>query len=127
MSASPELLTLADQNYVALSTFRKNGEIVSTAVWVAQDGESLIVTTAEESGKVKRLRNDPRVRLAPASFSGKVAPGAATVEATVTIEPSAPELDQLFAAKYKLMYRMFGWMERRRKSEARTMVVLRIT
>jgi len=34
---------------------------VSTAVWVARDGDALVVTTPEASGKVKRLRNNPRV------------------------------------------------------------------
>lgn len=127
MSVSPELLALADHNYVSLSTFRKSGDPVPTAVWVARDGDALIVTTAEDSGKVKRLRNNSRVLLAPASFSGKVAPDAARIEGTATIESLTPALTQRFEAKYKFMYRIFGWFERLGKSGAKPTVVLRIT
>jgi len=127
MSARPELLALASQQYVSLSTFRKNGDAVATAVWVARDGESLVVTSAEDTGKVKRLRNNSRVLLAPASFSGKVAPNATCIEGTATIEPVTPELTQRFVAKYKTMYRVLGWMERRRKTGTRAMVAIRIS
>ena len=128
MPASPELLALGDAKYVSLVTFRKSGEGVPTAVWVARDGDSLIVTTVDGIGKVKRIRNNPRVQLAPCSVSGKVASDAVWVDATAAVEPMTPKSSDALAAKYKLAYRLNEWMRfRRRKAEQKVRVILRIT
>ena len=65
---------LADEPYVSLVTFRRSGEGVETPVWIAPDPEDdrLYVYTNRTSWKVKRIRNDPRVRLAPCTASGRV-------------------------------------------------------
>lgn len=125
MPASPELLDLASRKYVSLATFRKTGVAVETAVWLARDGESLIVMTGEGSGKVKRLRNNSAVRLAPCSMGGKVAGDAVWVDATATVEPFTPPLAGLLAKKYGFMYRLNEWMQSRRKSRFES-VALRI-
>ncbi len=56
--------------YVNLATFRKSGREVCTPVWIASEGEKLCVYTNVTSGKVKRIRNDGRVRLAPCDARG---------------------------------------------------------
>lgn len=56
---------LGGVQFVSLTTFRKSGEPVATTVWIARDGDALVVTTPRNSGKVKRLRNDPRVEIRP--------------------------------------------------------------
>ena len=61
------------------------------------------MTTADRTGKVKRLRNDPRVRLAPSTMRGKVADDATWVDAVATIEPMTPALSSVLGAKYGLM------------------------
>ena len=128
MPASPELLALADHKYVSLVTFRKSGEGVPTAVWVARDGDSLIVTTVEGTGKVKRLRNDPRVRLAPCSVSGKVAFDAVWVDATAAVEAMTPKSSDALAAKYRIAYRLNEWMRfRRQTAETKVRVIVRVT
>ena len=67
-----EFERLGDESFVSLTTFRRSGEPISTPVWIARDGDALIVTTPEESGKVKRLRNNESVELRPCSRRGKV-------------------------------------------------------
>ena len=57
------LLRLADERFVSLTTFRRSGQPVSTPVWVGRDGDALVVLTPSGSGKVKRLRADPRVEV----------------------------------------------------------------
>ena len=52
---------LGGVSFVSLTTFRRNGAPVSTPVWVAADGDDLVVLTPTASGKVRRLRNDARV------------------------------------------------------------------
>src|SRR5918992_741493 len=52
-------------------TFRRSGEPVPTPVnfGLADDG-TLIFRTEEHAGKLKRLRNDPRVRVFPCTMRG---------------------------------------------------------
>ena len=57
--------------YVSLTTFRRSGVAVPTPVWAAPDGESLIVWTRADSGKVKRLRHTSRVTVAPCDIRGR--------------------------------------------------------
>lgn len=130
MPLSPALSSLGDASFVSLTTFRRNGAGVSTPVWIARDGDELIVTTPRRSGKVKRLRNDPRVTLAPCDRRGQVADGAAVVEANATIEADEAEVERLgrvFLGKYRLEYRTFMLIERLISRGDRTRVMLRLT
>ncbi len=65
-------IAIGDESYVNLATFRKNGNEVRTPVWIAPDGDRLLVYTNATSGKVKRIRNKGRVRLAPCDMRGKL-------------------------------------------------------
>jgi uncharacterized protein len=79
------LLALADHRFVSLTTFRRSGAPVSTPVWVGRDGKSLVVLTPSGSGKVTRLRNDPRVELRPCGRFGGVADGVTAVPGTAEV------------------------------------------
>jgi uncharacterized protein len=61
-----------EQKYISLTTFRKNGAAVNTPVWFAEKDDKLYVQTRNDSGKYKRIRNDPRVKIAPCTMRGKV-------------------------------------------------------
>ena len=63
---------LARERYVSLATFRRTGAEVRTPIWFAMVGERLVVVSAGDSGKVKRLRNNPRVRVAACDARGGV-------------------------------------------------------
>jgi PPOX class probable F420-dependent enzyme len=66
--------------YLNLETFKKSGEGVKTPVWFAADPAAslasndakLYLYTIGVSGKVKRVRNNPRVRIAPCDMRGNV-------------------------------------------------------
>ena len=58
--------------YMNLATFRRSGAVVETPVWFAEAQGRLYVFTASDAGKVKRLRNSPRSRVAPCSARGRV-------------------------------------------------------
>src|SRR3954466_5081414 len=60
------------QKYVSLTTFRKSGVGVVTPVWFAERDEKLYVKTRIDSGKSKRIRNNPSVRVAPCTIRGKI-------------------------------------------------------
>ena len=68
----PEIADLDRHRYLSLATFRRSGAEVKTPVWFAAADGKLYVFTAGDSGKVKRLRRSPRVRIAPSDARGKV-------------------------------------------------------
>ncbi|HTC55532.1 MAG TPA: PPOX class F420-dependent oxidoreductase [Candidatus Sulfotelmatobacter sp.] len=64
--------TIRGQKYISLGTFRKNGAKIATPVWFGEDGDKLYVMTRSDMGKTKRIRNNPRVTVAPCTIRGKV-------------------------------------------------------
>jgi hypothetical protein len=64
--------TIRGQKYISLGTFRKNGDKVATPVWFGEEGDHLYVMTRSDTGKVKRIRNNPQVTVAPCTMRGKV-------------------------------------------------------
>lgn len=56
--------------YVSLATFRRDGRMVATPVWAAELGDGLVLFSAGEAGKIKRLRNSSRSQLAPCDVRG---------------------------------------------------------
>jgi uncharacterized protein len=72
MTDSAAAPPLADETYVSLETFRKDGSGVKTPVWAAPLDGTLVVFSEGKSYKVKRIRNDPRCRAAACDVRGKV-------------------------------------------------------
>jgi PPOX class probable F420-dependent enzyme len=60
------------RKYISLITFRKNGDAVPTPVWFGEKDDKLYVMTRSDSGKYKRIRNNPKVRIAPCTARGKI-------------------------------------------------------
>ena len=65
------IASLAGERYISLTTFKRDGTPVSAPVWVtSDDGRRLLVWSGAQTWKVRRLRRDPRVLVAAASFRG---------------------------------------------------------
>jgi PPOX class probable F420-dependent enzyme len=64
--------SIQGQKYISLTTFRKTGVAVATAVWFGEADGKLYVMTRSDMGKTKRIRNSPQVRVAPCTIRGKV-------------------------------------------------------
>jgi len=63
---------LKGSKYTLLVTFKRSGEPVPTPVWAGLDEQGrLYVRTERDVAKVKRVRNDPRVRVAACDARGK--------------------------------------------------------
>jgi len=121
---------LSDERFVSLTTYRKNGDGVATTVWIARDGDQLIVLTPTDSYKVKRVRADPRVRLVPCNRAGKVPPGAAPVdgEAEIVDDPAETQrLWEIVRRKYGFEYKVIMAIERIVARGQKPRVILRIT
>ncbi|HET6178473.1 MAG TPA: PPOX class F420-dependent oxidoreductase [Candidatus Sulfotelmatobacter sp.] len=65
-------LPIQGQKYISLTTFRKTGAGVATPVWFGEEDGKLYVMTISKMGKVKRIRNNPQVQVAPCTMRGKV-------------------------------------------------------
>jgi hypothetical protein len=70
--AKPIPPTIRGQKYISLTTVRKNGTKVATPVWFGEDSDKLYVMTRSTMGKVKRIRNNPLVEVAPCTMRGSV-------------------------------------------------------
>lgn len=112
---SPELLAAGRRRYVSLTTFRRSGVGVATAVWVAPAGDALVVLTGAGTGKAKRLRRDPRVELRACTVRGRVLPGAPAVSGRAELVTDPDEQHRLLAGhrrKYGLQFRAYRAVER---------------
>jgi PPOX class probable F420-dependent enzyme len=99
-------MALADEKYLLLTTFRRDGTPVATAVWVAPlaDG-GLGFWTSSGSGKAKRLAHTERVTVQPCNSRGTATEGTTAVDATARLVEGA-ELDEIreqIIAKYGFM------------------------
>ncbi|TDJ11009.1 MAG: PPOX class F420-dependent oxidoreductase [Deltaproteobacteria bacterium] len=97
---------IGDETYVNLATFRKNGNEVRTPVWIAPDGDRLLVYTNAKSGKVKRIRNQGRARLAPCDMRGKLRGD--WLDASARMLDAPGELDRALGA----VIGKYGWQMR---------------
>jgi len=106
--------TLGEQQYVELTTFRRNGTPVVTPVWIAPDGDDLLIITVDETGKTKRLAHTARVELRPCDIRGGVAPDAPRYAARARVERGAAAVARVkkaVGAKYGWWYRALTLVE----------------
>ncbi len=68
----PLIMSLADERYINLESFKRDGTGVRTPVWVAPLEGALVIFTLVESFKVRRIARDPRVRVAACDVRGKL-------------------------------------------------------
>lgn len=100
-----KLSELGNPKYISLETFRRDGRGVRTPVWtVAQDGK-LLVWTQGDSWKVRRARNDPRVRVAKCSMRGEIeGPWVEGVVKSISDDDKLKrEMGRMLRRKYPLM------------------------
>jgi PPOX class probable F420-dependent enzyme len=106
-------MSIADEKYVAFTTYRRNGEAKTLPVWIADLGDGTVgFTTASSSYKVKRLRNDSRVVLQPSDAKGNVRPGTEPVTGTGVVHQGADfeRIKKILLKKYGIQYRGIAFM-----------------
>lgn len=67
----PALAPFQRQWAARLTTFRRDGTPVGTAVNVAVEGDRAYVRTFERAWKLRRIQNNPLVELAPSDWRGR--------------------------------------------------------
>ena len=101
---SQRLTPFATQRYLNLESFKRDGTPVQTPVWFAKEQGILYVYTLANAGKVKRIRRNPCVRLAPCTMRGSVIGPWVEAEATIVDATTAAHGHALLRHKY-------GWMK----------------
>jgi uncharacterized protein len=122
--------TLGEQRFVSLTTFKRNGEGVAAPMWIGRDGAGLFIWTPAESWKVKRVRNNPRVLLAPSGRFGRVGDGVVSVDGTAAVITDPATVDRLqdeIRRKYGLEYYLVTLIEKiAARGRSKPRVILRI-
>ena len=104
-----QLEAFARQQYLNLETFRRSGAGVKTPVWFTQDGDSLFVRTIDNSGKVKRVRQNSSVKIVPCKVDGALLGMWIPATAREVKDPAIDrKVDRLLGQKYGLMKMLFG-------------------
>ena len=107
--SAPIPVEISGQKYISLATFRKNGTPVYTPVWFAQKGEKLYVMTRSDSGKFKRIRNNPHIKVASSTIRGKITGPEFTAAARILPHEDWESARNSIRAKYWLARVPFLW------------------
>lgn len=104
------MLHLAGEKYINLETYRKNRRGVRTPVWFVEsssdDGSILYVRTSDDTGKYKRIRNNPSVQVAPCDMRGSVKGKWVKGEARIASEEEKLKAFKMLEKKYGIIYKM---------------------
>jgi len=123
-----DLAQFANARHFSLETYRMTGGAVCTPVWFAESPSSPVratyyLYTLPDSGKVKRIRNNPRVRINPCSLRGDLRGEWVEARARICLDEEAAHGQSLLIDKYGLMKRIGDFFSRLR---GRTQTVLAI-
>jgi uncharacterized protein len=119
--------------YLSLTSYKRDGTGIATPVWFVIDDRRLLVMTDPESFKVKRIRRNPAVTIAPCTATGRLRGNPVPGRADLLPDSERPHLDQLMAGKYSWLARVLTpWIDQtlqrlQRKPVGKPTAVLAIT
>jgi PPOX class probable F420-dependent enzyme len=101
------LIQFLNHRYINLESYKKNGKAVRTPVWFVEDKGVIYVRTDQNSGKMKRMRNNNHILIVPSDFRGK--PKGSWIKAEINIastnekERANKLLDQKYGLQAKIL------------------------
>jgi len=109
--------TFRDHKYISIETFKKSGEGVKTPVWFAADpardlggeGALLYIYTIGNTGKVKRIRNNGHVKIAPCTIKGVLLGESVDAKAEIVTGEVASQGMRLLNKKYFPLKQILGF------------------
>jgi len=105
---------VAQSEYILLTTYTLDGRPKPTAIWAAPEGQNLVVITQEQSWKVKRIRNTPRVTIAKCDRRGNPKGDAVDAVATILDKSRTGEVYDAIAKRYGLLGKTFNFFSKLR-------------
>ena len=97
---------LQSKKYILVETYKRSGEAVQTPVWFVTRNGQVHVVTRSQTGKIKRLRNNSKVRIAECTIKGKVTGEWTSGAATILDDIQTKEIVAIRDKKYGLMSRI---------------------
>lgn len=94
------------EQYLSLSTRKRDGSRVPTPVWFALEDGIFYIFSEAKAGKIKRIRNFADVLIAPCTVTGKITGD--SVEGTATILQDDNDIKHAHQA----LIRKYGWKMR---------------
>lgn len=88
--------------YLSITSYKRDGTAVATPVWFVQQDGRLLVETDASSGKVKRIRRNPAVRVAACTASGRLRGEQFSAVAQVLPDSEVSGVERLIMRKYWL-------------------------
>ena len=105
MTASTSALEpFVDQNTVLLTTYRRDGTGVGTPVHIAVDGERAFIRTWDTAWKLRRIRNNPEVEVAPSTVGGRPTGPAIRARARVLGGAESKYAAEMLSRKYPILH-----------------------
>jgi len=92
------------QRTVSLTTLRRDGRPVNTPVHIAVDGDRAFIRSWDTAGKVKRIRNNPEVTIAPCTARGRLTGPAIPARARILSGEESARAGLLLAGKHPILH-----------------------
>ena len=104
MTGTVSLTSIARQSTALLTTFKRDGSPVATAVHLAPHGERAVFRTWDKTWKWKRLRRNPSVTVAPCTIVGNPTGPAIAARARLLSGEEARQAARLLGSKYPILH-----------------------
>jgi len=117
--AGTGIQSLDKQSYLSLITFRKTGVAVPTPVWFAAENGRLYVYSAASAGKIKRIRNNKQVQVAPCTANGRVLGPYVDAKCRILPADEGARVNALLVRKYGVLKRIMdlsAWIFRSKRA-----------
>jgi PPOX class probable F420-dependent enzyme len=102
-----DLEALFPGRFLSVTSFKRDGTGVATPLWFVSDGARLFAFTDRHSPKVRRIRRNPNVLIAPCRANGSLRGQPVSAHAEVlTAEPELERVKTLLLARYAISYRV---------------------
>ena len=88
--------------YLSITSFKRDGAGVAPPVWFVQEAGRLLIQTDANSGKVKRIRRNPHVLIAPCTATGRLLADPVPARAEFLPDAELGRVERLMAAKYRI-------------------------
>jgi hypothetical protein len=103
---------LESEKCISLETYRKNNESVQTPVWFVIKDDLIYVVTRDQTGKIKRLRNNQQVKIATCTIRGKVTGELVSGTAKILTEEETQDAVKWRDKKYGFMAKIAKFLSK---------------
>lgn len=109
--------TLEQEQFINITTYKRDGTPVPTPVWFVLYDHRLVITTARSTGKVKRIRNKADVKVAPSTRMGKTTGPEQDGKARIAEQDISQPPYQALKRKYGLLFRIIMLIHKVRRHD----------